>query len=112
MAEFRGIGECAVAIAEHDFIVFVILARDREIGNSILVEVRSRYMELGSPFRQLKRPREPERAIAGAEKNGGGIRSEIGDDKVKIAIVGKVPYRNGRYRTKGSNVARSNQISP
>ena len=112
MAEFGGIGECAVAIAEHDFIIVVIFARDYEISNSISIEVRSRYMELGSPSRQLKRRREPERAIAGAKEDCSGIRSEIRYDKVKIAIAGKVADRDGRDRSKDGNVARRNHIAP
>ena len=111
MAEFRSIGECAVAVAEHDFVIVVILARDHEVGNAIAIEVGSCDMELGSSSRQFERPGEPERAIAGAEKDCGGIRSEIGDDKVELAIVGKVADRDRRDRSEGGDVARTNQIA-
>ena len=111
MAKFGSIGECAVPIAEHDFVIVVILARNHEIGNSIPIEVRGRYMEQGSSSRQLKRPGEPERAIPGAAKNCRGIRSEIRNDKVKMTIVGKVASRDRRYRSEGGNVARANQIA-
>src|SRR5215469_2014770 len=72
VTELGGIGERAVAIAEHDFIVGVIFARYDEIGDSILIEIRGRQVEFGSPFRQLKRPGAPERAIACAKKHDGG----------------------------------------
>src|SRR5580704_38186 len=111
MAKFGSIGEGAVAIAEHDFIIVIILARDHEIGNSIAIEVGSRYMEQGSSSGQLKRPGEPERAIAGAAKNCGGIRSEIRNNQVKMTIVGKVASRDRRYRSKGGNVARTNEVA-
>jgi hypothetical protein len=60
MAEFRGMGESAAAIAEHDFIIVIIVACDHEIGNSIPIEIGSRYMEQGSSTGQLKGPGAPE----------------------------------------------------
>src|SRR5579862_914734 len=111
MTEFRRINERAVAAAQHDFIITVILARDHEIGDSIPVEVRGRQVELVSPSRQLKRPRDPERSIAGAEKNYGGIRGEIGDGKVKMTVVRKVPNRDRHHRSKSGNVAGAHHVS-
>jgi len=73
MAELRGIGERALASAEHDFVVVVILIRDHEISNAILIEVRSRNVELASRPGQFKRPGSPERTIASAEKDYCGI---------------------------------------
>jgi hypothetical protein len=56
MAEFCGMGESAVAIAEHDFIIVIVVARDHEIGNSVAIEIGGRYMEQGSSPGQLKGP--------------------------------------------------------
>src|SRR3954470_3106252 len=112
MTEFRGIGECAVASAEHHFIIAVILAGDHEIRNSILIEVRGRYAKLGSDSGQIKGPRELEGTIARAQQDCSGIRSEIGDDQVNIAVVGKAAGRDRRYRSKSGDLARIHQVAP
>src|SRR5579863_3521361 len=112
MAEFRSIGKCAVAIAEHHFVTVVIVPRDDEISYSILIEVCSSYVEFCSPSRQRKRPRKPERAIACAEKDCGGIGAEIRHGKVKIAIASKISDRDGYYRAEGGNLARTNHVAP
>ena len=72
MAQLGGVRKCAIAVAEHDFVVAVVLAGDYQIGNSIAIKVRRCNVELCSSLRQLKRPCLLERAIAGVKENACG----------------------------------------
>src|ERR1700733_3268700 len=111
MAEAWGIGECAIAIAEHDLVIVVIFIGDHEIGNSISIEVRSRNVEFHASSWQLKRPLRLERSIPPAKENLSGIRPKIRDGEVKIAITSKVADRYRRYRSKSGDFACANHIA-